>query len=111
MLDESHYHSFADATLQHIYDQLEQAFDEEELDDLDYDEGSGILTIVTPSEQTFIVSKHGTNRQLWLASPISGGLHFDFSSDAQEWILPDGTRLKSVLSQNLNQSAKLNVIF
>lgn len=110
MLDESHFHAYANATLMHINDQLEQAYDSGALDDLDYDEGAGILTIITPDDVTFIVNKHGPSKQLWLASPIAGGLHFDFNADAQGWLLGDGRSLKKVLADNLEQSCGMHVV-
>lgn len=111
MLDDSHFHAYANATLMHINDQLEQAYDQGDLEELDYDEGAGILTIITPEEQTFIVSKHGPSAQLWLASPISGGLHFDFDGEAQDWKLDDGRTLKQILAENLRDSADIHVAF
>lgn len=101
MLDEHHFHAIAGATLLHINDQLEQAFDEGDLEDLDYDEGAGLLTIITAAGTTFVVSKHSPSRQVWLASPISGGLHFDFDQATQEWSLPDGRSLKLMLAHDL----------
>lgn len=111
MLDESYFHAISNATLMHINDQLEQAFDQGDLDELDYDEGAGILTIITADDITFVLSKHGPSRQLWLASPISGGLHFDYNLDLQDWSLPDGTTIKRVLADNLQQSASICVSF
>ncbi len=111
MLEESHFHAYANATLLHINDQLEQAYDCGDLDDLDYDEGAGILSIITPDDVTFIVNRHAPSKQLWLASPRSGGLHFDFNSDAQEWLLSDGRSLKKVLADDLEQSCGLHVVF
>lgn len=110
MLDETHFHAYANATLMHIYDQLEQAFDQGDLEELDYDEGAGILTIITPDDATFVLSKHGPSCQLWLASPISGGLHFDYDSDAQDWMLSDGRSLKKVLAENLRDTADLHIV-
>ncbi len=101
MLDEHHFHAIAGATLLHINDQLEQAFDHGDLEDLDYDEGAGLLTIITPEGVTFVLSKHAASRQLWLASPLSGGLHFEFNQAAQEWCLADGRTLKLILAHDL----------
>ena len=111
MLDEARFHAMAAATLMHISDQLEQAYDDEYLDELDYDEGAGVLTITTAKGATFIVSKHGISRQIWLASPISGGLHFDFCQHQQDWALPDGRTLKQTLADDLKKSADIQVIF
>lgn len=110
MLDESHFHAYANATLQHIHDQLEQAYDSGVLEDLDFDEGAGLLTIIASSGEHFLVSKHGPSRQLWLASPIAGGLHFSHDANSQDWLLPDGQRLKQLLADNLLQSCGLRVV-
>lgn len=111
MLDETHFHACANATLMHINDQLEQLFDRGDLEELDYDEGAGILTIITNDEVTFVISKHGPSGQLWLASPISGGLHFDYDAASQDWLLSTGESLKQLLAANLQDSAGLHVVF
>lgn len=110
MLDESYFHAYANATLMHISDHLEQAYDEGQLEELDYDEGGGILTIITPDNVTFVVSKHAPSGQLWLASPISGGLHFDYDNALQDWTLPDGQTLKQTLADDLRESAGIEVV-
>ncbi len=109
MLDEHHFHSIADATLMHLFDQIEPAYEAEDLEDLDMDEG--ILTIISNTGQQFIVSKHGPSRQLWLASPISGGLHFDYNHDDQCWELADGRTLKGVLQVDLEQCCGVKITF
>ena len=70
---------------------------------------AGILTIALPSGKQLLVSKHGVSKQLWLSSPISGGLHFSF--DNQSWSLADGRTLSQVLSQELKQLADVDVTF
>ena len=110
MLDETHFHAITNATLMHINDQLEQAYDQGDLEELDYDEGAGILTIITPDDVTFVLSRHEPSRQLWLASPLSGGLHFDYSQESQEWQLSDGRTLKLVLADDLKRSAELHIV-
>lgn len=111
MLDATHFRAITNATMMHINDQLEQAFDQGDLDELDFDEGAGILTIITPDDKTFVLSRHEPSRQLWLASPISGGLHFDYSQESQEWQLPDGRKLKQLLAEDLKRTARINIVF
>jgi len=94
-MNETEFHALADATLTTLCDILEEA-DAEGL--LDVECTGGILTIVRPDKKQWIVSKHAPSRQLWLASPISGGLHFSHDG---EWKLPDGRELRSLLSQEL----------
>lgn len=110
MLDDVHFLAITGATLMHIHDQLEQAYDRGDLEDLDYDESTGILTITTPDNTTFLLSRHGPSGQLWLASPVSGGLHFEYNQQEQSWVLPDGRTLKAILAQELEQKAKIHVV-
>jgi len=112
MLDDTTFLAIASATLMHLADQLEDAYDDGHLDEVELDEGNGILTIITAaSAQTFVVSRHGPSRQLWLASPVSGGLHFEFGDAQREWVLPDGKTLKSILAADLQKTAKIHIVF
>ena len=99
LMDEKHYHTIADATLMHCYDQLDDAFEDGKLDDLDMQ--GGILTIKAASGRTYLLSKHGPSKQIWYASPTLGGLHFSYHADAQHWALPDGRILNEVLRAEL----------
>ncbi|MFM9890761.1 MAG: iron donor protein CyaY [Rickettsiales bacterium] len=98
-MDETLYHTIADATLMHCFDQLEQAYDNGALDDLELD--GGILTLITPGNKTFLLTKHAPSRQLWLASPLSGGLHFSYAEGEHYWHLPDGRKLYELLRGEL----------
>lgn len=50
---------------------------EEQLGDwLEVDLEGGILKIELPDGGTYIVNKHGPNREIWLSSPRSGAWHF-----------------------------------
>lgn len=99
MLDETHFTAVAGATLMHCFDQLEEAYERGEIDELELAEG--VLTIETPDGKTFVISKHGPSRQLWLASPFSGGLHFSYRQGDQCWLLPDGRPFYDVLVADL----------
>ncbi|MEJ0009769.1 MAG: iron donor protein CyaY [Alphaproteobacteria bacterium] len=99
MLDETRFHLIADATLMHCHDQLEDAFERGELDELELE--NGILTMVTQAGQTFVLNKHAPTQQLWLASPLSGGLHFSYARETQDWQLADGRTLYALLRADL----------
>ncbi|MBN8542704.1 MAG: iron donor protein CyaY [Alphaproteobacteria bacterium] len=99
MSTETDFHRFADATLAALFEQLESAYESGSLEDLDLQDG--ILTIQTQSAQTFVVSKHTASGQIWLASPLTGGLHFSFQDG--EWKLADGTILAERLTLELMQ--------
>jgi iron donor protein CyaY len=98
-MDDKRYQAAADATLMHCYDQLEDAFEDGRLDDLDVQ--GGILTINTLSGRTYLITKHAPSQQLWYASPVLGGLHFSYHEGEQHWALPDGRTLNEVLRSEL----------
>lgn len=66
------------------------------IDDLNHDDieevnyGSGVLTIDTVKNGSFVVNKQAPKLQLWLSSPISGPHHYDMVKDAQgdgvQWV-------------------------
>ncbi len=97
-MDQTRFQTVSNATQLHLLDQLEDAFDSSALEELDLNQG--ILTISTESG-TFLLNKHEPSQQLWLASPISGGLHFSFDETEQHWMLPDGTLLYDLLRDEL----------
>lgn len=106
-MDEKLYHTLADAPLAHCLDQLEAAFEEGALEDLDLQ--GGILTLRTPSGRTYLLSKHAPSQQLWYASPTLGGLHFSYSTTTECWHLPDGRTLYDILRAEL-QDENIKVI-
>ena len=106
-MDEKRYHAIADATLMHCYDQLEDAFEAGAIDELELQ--GGILTIQTMSARTYLVTKHSPSMELWLASPVSGGLHFVFNESEQAWQLPNGKRLYDLLRAELH-AEKIEVV-
>jgi len=70
---------------------LETLFDqvEDQLGDwLDVEMTGGILQIELPDGGTYIVNKHGPNREIWLSSPKSGAWHFapvEGGADGDAW--------------------------
>ena|SRR5581483_9144559 len=96
-MNETDYHRFADAAINNLYDTLEKA---DESGSLDVEYQDGIMTVRLPSGQHYIINKHAVSREIWLSSPVSGGLHFGYK-DA-EWKLPDGRTLENVLLVELD---------
>jgi frataxin len=68
---------------------------------------AGILTIGLRSGKQIVVSKHAASREIWLASPLAGGLHFSHAGGA--WALADGRTLGAVLAAELKQLAGLDI--
>lgn len=99
-MDETTYHTHADATLDRIEAALEPAYDQGLLAELERD--ASVLTIAPEGGRTLVLSKHGPTRQLWLASSRLGGLHFAYEND--DWRLGDGRLLLPVLQGALAEN-------
>lgn len=95
-MNESDFHTLADRWLSTLFDALE-AVDSSLSIEVEYQ--NGILSIVL-EDKTWLVNKHAPTQQLWLASPVSGGLHFSY--DGKGWSLADGRTLGSILEQELH---------
>lgn len=102
-MDETEFHHLADLWLSAAADALEAE------EALDVECHNGILTIETPPGKTLIVSKHAPSSQLWLASPVSGGLHFSYDAAKQQWRLADGRALEQLLSQDVKTLARIDI--
>ncbi len=103
LINENEFHSLADRWLAHVTDQLE------EMETLDVEYHSGIVTITLPSGKALIINKHAPSRQLWLASPLSGGLHFSCNAE-KKWALTDGRTLEATLSHDLESLAGIKIM-
>jgi len=60
-----------------LFDQVEDQLG----DWLDVEMTGGILQIELPDGGTYVVNKHGPNREIWLSSPKSGAWHFAAGAD------------------------------
>ena len=105
-MDETRYHQIAEECINALAALLEP-YDEDGT--LDVELQDGVLTIILPANKQLLISKHAASRQIWLASPISGGLHFSYNGT--DWTLPNGRALNAVLAQELKALANLIVVF
>lgn len=99
-MDITLYHDRANATLAACAAALEPAFEDGTLDELDLQ--GDILTIIPArSGRTYLLTKHAASQQVWLASPITGGLHFRWEETTQTWRLNDGETVTQRLQREL----------
>lgn len=103
-MNETEFHHFADVTLTALLDVLE-ASDQSGALEVEYQNGA--LSVILPSGKQLLISKHAPSKQLWLSSPVQGGLHFDYKNG--EWQLANGLTLKQALMQDLAALANLKV--
>ena len=106
-MNEKEFHLLADATLASVVDATEQADEEGKLE-VDYE--AGVVTIEIPGGKQFIINKHLPTMQLWLSSPVSGGLHFSADQERKEWILSDGRTLRKIITEELLKLTNLNIL-
>jgi iron donor protein CyaY len=99
-MEDTQYHTLADATLTHCHDRLEPGFDAGSIDDLEFK--PGILTIRCRSGRVYVLSKHAPTQQLWYASPRQGGLHFRYDAAGEKWHLPDGRNMAETLAADMS---------
>ncbi len=59
------------------------------------------MTITNKQGKQWVISKHAPTMQIWLSSPMSGGLHFSYHNGA--WALSDGQALIPLLAQEILQ--------
>jgi len=108
MLDDSQFHCLADAYLESLADEVETT-DEEALIDMDLDDGA--LTLTLPDESQYVINKHFPTQQMWLSSPISGGLHFTYNEESSVWQLDAGRKLSELLVEELEESTGITFNF
>ena len=101
-MDASQFESLADDTLT----RLQAAIEEQAEGDIDAELAAGILTLELESGAKYLINKHGPNRQIWMASPVSGAWHFAWSEGDQAWVSTRGSeRLDQLLGGELSQAS------
>ena len=98
-MNETEFHHLAHIQLSTVFDILEDA-DRQGLLDVEYE--GGIMTIGLPDGRQCVLSKHVPSCELWLSSPVSGGLHFSYDA-AAGWHLP-----MSVFNWSKNSAATMS---
>lgn len=101
-MNETEFHRLADALLTQLEQILEPA-DQSGL--IELESGKEMLTVELEDGKQFIVSKHTASKQVWLSSPISGGLHFIYDATSKDWRLADQRNLSTILLAELKQLA------
>lgn len=105
-MDEANYHRISKEMINKISDMLEEA---DNTGTLELELTEGIITLTLPAGKQLLITKHTPSRELWLSSPLSGGLHFPYRNGA--WQLADGRTLGGVLTEELKILAGIEVRF
>ena len=105
-MNESEFREVAEKTIEDIQDAIDNCDA-----DIDYDEIGGVLTLEFEDGSKIIFSKQGAMNQLWMAAK-SGGFHFDYNVDAQQWICDSGDNeeMYTMLSRLATEQANEEVV-
>ncbi|CAH0991802.1 Iron-sulfur cluster assembly protein CyaY [Sinobacterium norvegicum] len=79
-MNEIEYQELVEETIEGI----EDAVDDSELD-IDCELNGGVLTLTCENGSAIIFSRQIANQELWMAAK-SGGYHFGYDSDAEQWL-------------------------
>ncbi len=78
---------------------IEDALDECEVD-IDFDMMGEVLTLIFENKSQVIINKQTPLKQIWVAAK-SGGFHFDYNDDKQDWVLNSDS--ERTLNECLNE--------
>mmetsp|Transcript_38233 Transcript_38233/g.94841 ORF Transcript_38233/g.94841 Transcript_38233/m.94841 type:complete len:270 (-) Transcript_38233:337-1146(-) len=99
---EHDFHVAADELLENLEDAVEAWGEENAVVDFDLVHEMGVLTIAMGEHGTYVLNKQGPNRQVWVSSPVSGPLRFDYDHDNKCWVYGrDGSLLHRRLEEEL----------
>ncbi|KHJ30545.1 putative mitochondrial iron uptake protein [Erysiphe necator] len=108
------YHALADTYLSDLEEKFNELQDKDELIDVEF--SAGVLTLTLPPKGTYVLNKQPPNKQIWLASPISGPKRYDYVHFAKddkhgaasgEWVyLRDGSTLSNLLMEECQINMK-----
>ncbi|EJS44346.1 yfh1p [Saccharomyces arboricola H-6] len=101
------YHEEADEYLDGLLDNLEELSEAHPDCIPDVELSHGVMTLEVPVFGTYVINKQPPNKQIWLASPLSGPNRFDLLNG--EWVsLRNGTKLTDILTKEIEQAIAKN---
>ncbi|CCF56124.1 hypothetical protein KAFR_0A06890 [Kazachstania africana CBS 2517] len=96
------YHQESDKFLDDLLDKLEFLSEKYPNEVPDIELNHGVMTLEVAKIGTYVINKQPPNKQIWLASPVSGPDRFDFYRG--DWIsLRNNLKLRDVLHQELKE--------
>jgi frataxin len=97
------FHRVADEMLENLQDRVEQWGEDADLDDFDFAAEAGVVTIALgDGKGTYVINKQGPNRQIWVSSPVSGPLRYDYHEGTKTWVYKrDGSAMHERLRDEL----------
>lgn len=109
-LSTQQYHEVADECLESILAAYEAL--SEKVPEVEVELSQGVLSLELPHLGAYVINKQPPNKQIWLASPVSGPKRFDYVDE--KWVYARdkstlGAILKSETLQAVNQELGLDL--
>lgn len=107
-MPEIQYHQLADHALEDLLERIEEFLEVVDVDDSDIEYSQGVLTIRLGKLGTYVINKQTPNRQIWMSSPISGPVRYDYEKGM--WVYHrDGHKMHERLENELEQLTGVKV--
>ena len=108
-LSDKDFHRHADLSLGDLYGKLEEIVEEAGLPESDLEYSQGVLTLELGKHGTYVINKQSPNKQLWMSSPVSGPIRYDWHDGFWEY-KHDGHQLHNRLQTELRKLLDRNDI-
>jgi frataxin len=76
----------ADEMLGNLQDAVEAWGEDNDVDDFDFSHEEGVVTVAVGEHGTYVINKQGPNRQVWMSSPVSGPIRYDYDATKKVWV-------------------------
>jgi frataxin len=77
-MSEHDFHQLCDHTLDAMCERLEGWLESLDLEDSDIEHSQGVVTLKLGALGTYVINKQTPNRQIWMSSPVSGPVRYDY---------------------------------
>eukprot|EP00238_Polyblepharides_amylifera_P006531 CAMPEP_0196589138 /NCGR_PEP_ID=MMETSP1081-20130531/62822_1 /TAXON_ID=36882 /ORGANISM="Pyramimonas amylifera, Strain CCMP720" /LENGTH=112 /DNA_ID=CAMNT_0041911861 /DNA_START=377 /DNA_END=715 /DNA_ORIENTATION=+ len=103
-MPEGEYNNFANKTLDFFHERIEEFLEDHDVEGSDVQFAMGVMTVKLGDKGTYVLNKQAPNRQLWLSSPVSGPIRYDYDGSTDSWLcMRDGHKLHELLEKEFVQ--------
>lgn len=99
-LSDKDFHRHADLSLGDLYGKLEEVVEAAGIPEADLEYSQGVLTLELGTHGTYVINKQSPNKQLWMSSPVSGPVRYDWQDGLWQY-KHDSHQLHSRLQSEL----------
>lgn len=104
-LSDKDFHRHADLSLGDLYGKLEEIVESAGIPEADLEYSQGVLTLELGKHGTYVINKQSPNKQLWMSSPVSGPVRYDWHDGLWQY-KHDAHQLHSRLQSELQTLLK-----